>query len=246
MAKRGRGRPPGSKNKPKVPTPSRTNALRQRRQIVIQDAESDSDDSQTTVPIEDVEEERNGAENGSAEDENDDEEVGAAQLALANRPPASKLHHTLKGTFILAANDLAKKYVEKPTELNLLAILALPKLGIAPMHEKKHTAKSRKLMEQIRKGETMQLLRLPLPERQVRAARRAAEMEPEEATLSWIEQKQLQRLMPRACSKRQPTSSEARRAYPSLPRKYWRSCEASIRLEPRTRLGRQRGEIHRC
>ena len=202
MAKRGRGRPPGSKNKPKVPTPSRTNALRQRRQIVIQDEGSDSDDLQITVPVGDVEEERNGTENGRAEDENDVDEVGAAQLALANRPPASKLHQTLKSTFILTANELAKNYDEKPTELNLLAILALPKLGIAPTHEKKHTAKSRKLMEQIRKGETLQLLRLPLPERQVRAARRAAEMEPEEAALSWIEQKRLQQMMSKGMFKK--------------------------------------------
>ena len=202
MAKRGRGRPPGSRNKPKVPTPSRANALQRRSQVVIGDTESDSDDSQTTVPVGDVEEENNGAENGSAEDENDEDEVGAAQLALANRPPASKLHHTLKSTFIFTANELSRDYVKEPTELNLLAILALPKLGIAPTHEKKHTAKSRKLMEQIRKGETLQLLRIPLPERQVRAARRAAEMEPEEATLSWIEQKQLQRLMSKGMFKK--------------------------------------------
>jgi hypothetical protein len=65
----------------------------------------------------------------------DENDLGWGQLALGNRPPPSKLNHTLKGTFIFTANDLAKKFVNNPTELNLLAILGLPKLGRTRMHE---------------------------------------------------------------------------------------------------------------
>jgi hypothetical protein len=49
-------------------------------------------------------------------------------------------------------------------------------------------------MELIRNGATQQLLRLPLSKRQARAANQAVKIEPEEKTLSWIEQKKVQRL----------------------------------------------------
>jgi hypothetical protein len=94
---------------------------------------------------------------------------------LANRPPPAKLHHTLKGTFIFTANYLAKEYIRNPNEVNLLAILALLRLGTTPMHEKQHTKKTRDMMRRIREGDTLQLLRILLAKGQARGASQAAE-----------------------------------------------------------------------
>ena len=156
------GRPKGSKNKVKKnrTVPPRANVLRRGTQVLNEDATSDSDDSVDTTPLEDAERAEDDAENGDVVDEND---LGWAHLALANRPPPAKLHHTLKGTFSFTANYLAKEYIRNPNELNLLAILALPKLGTTPMHEKQHTKKTRDTMQRIREGDTLQLLRVSSP-----------------------------------------------------------------------------------
>ena len=187
------GRPKGSKNKVKKnrTVPPRANVLRRGTQVLNEDATSDSDDSVDTTPLGDAERAEDNAEDGDVVDEND---LGWAHLALANRPPPAKLHHTLKGTFIFTANYLAKEYIRNPNELNLLAILALPKLGTTPMHEKQHTKKTRHTMQRIREGDTLQLLRIPLSRGQARAASKAAESVDLEETLSWMEQKKLQRL----------------------------------------------------